>query len=106
MEECLQVLTTIGSEEQARLLQRILLEERAAACVQVIGPVHSAYWWEGSIEEASEWLCLAETRATSYERLESLIKQNHPYETPEIVAFAIVAANQDYLDWIRTETTA
>jgi periplasmic divalent cation tolerance protein len=106
MEECLQVLTTMDNEEKARLLQHTLLEQRAAACVQVIGPVHSAYWWQGNMEEAREWLCLAKTRASSYERLESLIKQDHPYETPEIIAFTIVAANQDYLEWIRTETTA
>ncbi len=106
MEGYLQVLTAIDSEEKARTLQRVLLEERAAACVQVVGTVHSAYWWQGEIEEAEEWLCVAKTRASSYGRLESLIKQNHPYETPEIVALPIVAANQDYLEWIRTETTA
>jgi len=106
MEGYLQVLTAIDSEEKARTLQRVLLEERAAACVQVVGPVHSAYWWQGEIEEAREWLCLAKTRASSYGRLEALIKQNHPYETPEIIALPIVAANQDYLEWIRTETTA
>jgi periplasmic divalent cation tolerance protein len=85
MEECLQVLTSIDSQKKARLLRRRLLEERAAACVQVIGPVDSAYWWQGEIEEAREWLCLAKTHASTYERLESLIKQNHPYETPEII---------------------
>jgi periplasmic divalent cation tolerance protein len=106
MEGYLQVLTAIDSEEKARVLQRILLEGRVAACVQIVGPVHSAYWWQGEIEEAREWLCLAKTHADSYGRLESLIKQNHPYETPEIVALPIVAANQDYLDWLGTETTA
>jgi periplasmic divalent cation tolerance protein len=105
MEEYLQVLTTIDSEEKAQALQRVLLEQRAAACVQVSGPLHSAYWWQGEIEEAQEWLCLAKTRRSEYQRLESLIKRNHPYETPEIIALPIVAANQDYLEWIRAETT-
>jgi periplasmic divalent cation tolerance protein len=106
MEGYLQVLTAIDSEEKAHLLQRTILEERAAACVQVVGPVHSAYWWQGEIEEAREWLCLAKTHSSSYQRLESLIKQNHPYETPEIIALPILAANQNYLEWIRSETTA
>jgi periplasmic divalent cation tolerance protein len=105
MEEYLQVLTTIDNEEEAQALQRLLLEHRAAACVQILGPLHSAYWWQGEIEEAQEWLCLAKTRRSEYQRLESLIKQNHPYETPEIIALPIVAANQDYLEWIRAETT-
>jgi periplasmic divalent cation tolerance protein len=105
MEECLQVLTAVDSEERGRQLQYTLLEQRAAACVQVAGPARSAYWWHGEIEEASEWLCLVKTRASAYRRLESLIRQNHPYETPEIIALPIAAASQDYLEWIRTETT-
>jgi periplasmic divalent cation tolerance protein len=106
MEEYLQVLTTIDSEEKALALQRVLLDQRTAACVQVLGPLRSAYWWEGEIEEAEEWLCLVKTRSSAYGRLESLIKQHHPYETPEIIALPIVAGNQDYLEWIKAETTA
>jgi periplasmic divalent cation tolerance protein len=103
-EECLHVLTTIDSEDGARSLQRVLLEHRAAACVQILGPISSLYWWKGQIEEAQEWLCLAKTRGSQYRRLDSLIKENHPYETPEIIAVPIIAGNEDYLRWIRTET--
>lgn len=105
MEGYLQVVTTIDGEEKARSLQRVLLEERAAACVQVLGPVHSAYWWQGEIEEAEEWLCVAKTRESEYQRLASLVKQNHPYETPEIIALPVCAGDQDYLEWISAETT-
>jgi periplasmic divalent cation tolerance protein len=105
MEGYLQVVTTIDGEENARTLQRVLLEERAAACVQILGPVHSAYWWQGEIEEAEEWLCVAKTRESEYQRLESLVKQNHPYDTPEIIAVPVYAGNKDYLEWIRAETT-
>jgi periplasmic divalent cation tolerance protein len=105
MEGYLQVVTTIDSEEKARTLQRVLLEERAAVCVQVLGPVHSAYWWQGEIEEAEEWLYVAKTSESEYQRLESLVKQNHPYDTPEIIALPVTAGNQDYLEWIRAETT-
>jgi periplasmic divalent cation tolerance protein len=103
-EEYLHVLTTIDSEDGAHNLQRVLLEHRAAACVQVLGPITSAYWWEGQIEETQEWLCLAKTRGSEYPRLESLIKENHPYETPEIIAVPIIAGSEDYLQWITTET--
>jgi periplasmic divalent cation tolerance protein len=104
MEDYVQVLVSIDSEERAHGLQRLILEHRAAACVQVLGPISSAYWWQGHIEEAQEWLCLAKTRRSEYPQLESLIKENHPYETPEIVAFPILAGNKEYLAWIDAET--
>jgi periplasmic divalent cation tolerance protein len=105
MEEYIQVLFTIDGEDKAREMQRLLLERRAAACVQVIGPISSAYWWQGQIEEAQEWICLAKTRASEYGRVESLIKQYHPYETPEILAIPILSGNEDYLEWIKAETS-
>ncbi len=104
MEDYIQVLISIDSEEGAKTLQRILVERRVAACVQVIGPISSTYWWQGQIEEAQEWLCLAKTLAGQYDRLESLVKDNHPYEVPEILALPILTGNKDYLDWIETET--
>lgn len=105
MNDYIQVLISIDSEERARRLQRILLEHRAAACVQALGPISSVYRWEGRIEEANEWLCLAKTPRSRYERLESLVKENHPYEVPEILAIPILTGNKQYLDWIKAETT-
>lgn len=104
MEDYIQVLISIDSEEGARALQRLLVERRVAACVQVIGPISSTYWWQGQIEEAQEWLCLAKTQANHYDTLESLVKDNHPYDVPEILALPILTGNKDYLDWIETET--
>jgi periplasmic divalent cation tolerance protein len=106
MENYIQVLISIDTQERARALQRVLLEARAAACVQILGPISSAYWWEGQIEEAQEWLCVAKTRRSAYSRLESLVKENHPYETPEILAIPILVGNPSYLDWIDAETVA
>ena len=105
MDDYIQVLISIDSEEGARALQRLLVECRVAACVQVLGPISSTYWWEGQIEEAQEWLCLAKTQANHYDTLESLVKDSHPYEVPEILALPILTGNRDYLDWIKTETT-
>jgi len=106
MNDCIQVLITIDGEEQARKLQRLLVEQRAAACVQVLGPIFSTYWWEGRIEEAQEWMCLAKTQAGQYDKLESLVKENHPYSVPEILALPISTGNNQYLDWVRAETTS
>lgn len=104
MEDYVQVLVSIDSQERARALQQVLLQERAAACVQILGPISSAYWWEGQIEEVQEWLCLAKTRRSEYSRVERLVKANHPYETPEILAIPILLGNRTYLDWIDAET--
>lgn len=104
MSDFIQVLITIDSEQKARQLQRLLVENRAAACVQVLGPISSSYWWEGKVEVTQEWMCLAKTEAARYESLESLVKENHPYSAPEILAFAIWKGNKEYLDWIKAET--
>jgi periplasmic divalent cation tolerance protein len=104
MEEYIQVLVSIDTHERAYALQHMLLQQRAAACVQILGPISSAYWWEGELEEAQEWLCLAKTRRSAYPRLESLVKEKHPYDTPEIIAIPILIGNPQYLDWIDAET--
>jgi periplasmic divalent cation tolerance protein len=104
MDEYIQVLITIDSEQNARELQRLLVERRAAACVQVLGPILSTYRWEGKIETAQEWMCLAKTEAGQYDSLESLVKENHPYSVPEILALPISTGNREYLDWIKAET--
>ncbi len=105
MTEYLQVITTTNTEEEARKIQRVLVEERAAACVQIIGPISSLYWWEDKIEEAGEWICLAKAKSEDYQRIESLIKENHPYSMPEILAIPVSAGNKDYLAWISEVTS-
>ncbi len=105
MTEYIQVITTTNTEEEARKIQRVLVEERAAACVQVIGPISSLYWWEGEIEEAREWICLAKARARDYPAIESLIKENHPHSVPEILAIPVSLGNKGYLAWISGVTS-
>jgi periplasmic divalent cation tolerance protein len=98
--EYLQVQTTAGSEEEAERIAAALVERRLAACVQTVGPIASRYRWQGKVETAREWLCLAKTEARRYEELESAIRELHSYEEPEIVATPIVAGSQGYLDWL------
>ena len=105
MTEYIQVITTTNTEEEARKIQRLLVEERAAACVQIIGPISSLYWWEDKIEEAREWICLAKAKTKDYQTIESLIKENHPYSVPEILAIPVSTGNKDYLAWISEVTS-
>jgi periplasmic divalent cation tolerance protein len=102
--EFIQLITTIDDENKARIIQNILVEKRVAACVQVFGPVFSCFWWEGKIEKAKEWICVAKLRYEDYKRAESLIKENHPYDVPEIIAIPISSGNEDYLNWIKNVT--
>lgn len=96
----LQVLTTIDSEEAAERISAALVERRLAACVQVAGPVSSTYRWQGEVERAREWTCVAKTTAERYAEVEAAIRELHSYDEPEIVATPIVAGSAGYLAWI------
>src|SRR5687767_11467546 len=98
-----QVLTTVGKREEAQQIARGLVESRLAACVQVLGPIESTYHWQGAIETAEEWQCLAKTRLDRYAEVEHWIRQSHSYQTPEILATPILAGNVAYLNWLEAE---
>jgi periplasmic divalent cation tolerance protein len=100
----IQVSTTVEKKEDADRIAKILVETRMAACVQVIGPIRSTYWWKGKVEEASEWLCVMKTREEVYSDLEASLKAVHPYEVPEIVALPLTKGSEVYLRWIEEET--
>ena len=101
MTDCVQVLTTAGSEEEAGRIASLLVERRLAACVQVVGPIISRYRWQDEVEEAREWQLLAKTTRAAYEAVEAAIRAAHSYDEPEIIATPIVAGSAGYLAWIR-----
>lgn len=103
MGEYLQVMTTTAAQTDAQRIARALVEQRLAACVQVIGPMISTYRWQGQIEEAQEYLCLIKTRADRFEQVEAAIRAAHPYEVPEILAVPVAAGSADYLRWLDGE---
>jgi periplasmic divalent cation tolerance protein len=99
----IQVVTTAGTREDADRIARAVVEQRLAACAQVIGPISSTYWWEGQIEMAEEWLCLIKSTEQAYPALEEAIRSVHPYEVPEIMAVPVVAGSETYLAWLEDE---
>ena len=103
--ECFQVTTTLPSEAAAQQVATQLVEERLAACAQVLGPVSSTYHWKGKIEQAAEWYCNLKTTKSRLPALTRRIRELHPYEVPEIVAVRIQDGDADYLRWIE-ETIA
>ncbi len=100
MTKYLQVVTTVDTEEKAQAIARALVEQRLAACAQVLGPITSTYWWQGQVETSREWLCTLKTREELYEELEQTLRSIHPYEVPEILATPVAAGNPAYLAWL------
>lgn len=99
-EDYLQIVTTVGTQADAERIAMELVERRLAACVQVGGPILSTYRWQGRVETANEWLCVAKTRQELYGAVEAAIRQLHPYDTPEILGVALAAGNDRYLTWL------
>lgn len=102
-EEYIEVRTTIDKKDVAVKIARMLVERRLASCVQILGPIESIYWWRDKIDTTEEWLLTIKTKKDVYFELEDAIKNNHPYEVPEIIATQIVDGNSDYLKWISDE---
>jgi periplasmic divalent cation tolerance protein len=100
------VFTNLPDRAAAMDLARKLVDERLAACVNVLGDCTSVYRWEGRNESVSEVPVLIKTLAQHYARLEQLIKTVHPYELPEIIAVPISSGLPAYLKWIAEETSA
>ncbi|HZF40221.1 MAG TPA: divalent-cation tolerance protein CutA [Blastocatellia bacterium] len=98
--DALVVLTTLEKQEDGERLARLLVEGELAACVQILPPMISIYRWQAAVERASEVLLLIKTTRAAYPRLETAIKENHPYQTPEIIALPVEAGLGAYLSWL------
>jgi periplasmic divalent cation tolerance protein len=106
MTDLCQVSIACGSADEAHTVSKALLDARLVACVQTIGPVKSRYWWQGSQETATEWLCVAKTRTALVEDIVTTARAVHSYELPEVVATPIVGGSAEYLAWVDAETMA
>ena len=100
------VYATFGSEEEARRIGRICVEERLAACVNVLGPIHSIYHWQGKVEEAGEIAALFKTAAERAEALVARLAELHSYDVPAAVVWPIADAHGLYTHWVRDETAS
>ena len=97
------VVTSLPSREEARRIAALLLEEKLAACAQLLD-MESHYVWKGKITTSPETMLMAKTRAALFARAIARIKELHPYETPEIVAQSFAAGFAPYFAWIAEET--
>ena len=95
------VLSNWPDLERARSAARTLVEERLAACVNLVPAIESIYRWQGSVETAAEAMMLAKTLSPLYPRLERRLKELHTYEVPEILAFTASEGLDAYLNWVQ-----
>jgi periplasmic divalent cation tolerance protein len=96
------VLCTVPDEGAAKQIAAALVEERLAACVNIIPGITSVYRWQDAVETAAELLLIIKTNAAVYPRLEDRIRILHPYELPEIIAVSPAGGLPDYFEWITT----
>lgn len=100
------LLVTVAapSREIAGTIARAAVEAKLAACAQVSGPLSSVYRWKGKVETAEEWRIDFKTEAGVFDDLCKLVKDLHPYEVPEVLAFPVGGGYRPYLDWMEKET--
>ena len=101
----LAVLVTVGSADEAASLARTLVEERLAACGNLVERIRSIYRWKGKIEDEGEALLVLKTTAANFEALKQRIVELHSYEVPEVIALEITGGHKPYLDWLDSNTT-
>ncbi|MCS7097368.1 MAG: divalent-cation tolerance protein CutA [Candidatus Methanomethyliaceae archaeon] len=91
---------TVGSMDEGRKIAKKLVEEKLAACVNIINGLESIFLWKGKIEEAREVLLIVKTKADKIESLVKRVRELHSYEVPEIIWFDLEGGLKSYLDWI------
>lgn len=98
------VFVTAGSREEADRIGQALVDERLAACANLVPAITSTYWWKGKVERTGEALLVLKTREDLVDALQARVRALHSYTVPEVIAFPIVGGNPDYLRWIDDST--
>jgi periplasmic divalent cation tolerance protein len=97
------VLSAIGTPLDAEKIARALVEERLAACVNVVPGVMSVYRWKGVVEKENELMLVIKTTGERVEHLKARLLELHPYELPEVVVIPVVGGHKAYLDWLEEQ---
>lgn len=95
------VYITAGSEEEAKKIGKLVVQEKLAACVNYF-PIKSIYKWEGKLEDADEYVMLVKTTDKMYEKLKKRVEKEHSYETVCIMSIPVSDCTKDYLDWVES----
>ena len=101
MTDAVVIFVTAGSEAEAETIAKALVEERLAACVNILSPMRSIYRWQGKVADDREWLLVIKTHAERFAAVETTVKALHSYQVPEVIALPIVVGTEGYLQWLR-----
>lgn len=104
-QEILLVLTNLPDRDAAETLAHALIEEKVAACVNILGACASVYRWQGVVENATEIPLLIKTTAARYAALEAVVRRLHPYELPELIAVPLAQGLPGFLNWVAGEVS-
>ena len=96
----MKVILCTTPKNKSEELAQILLEEKLAACVNIIPGIKSMYWWDGKIQTDTEDLLVIKTKEELVKELTEKVKEVHPYEIPEVIALNVEDGNNEYIDWI------
>jgi len=104
MDEIILVLTNFPDRASAEQAAQALIENHAAACINILAECSSVYRWQGKVETATEVPLLIKTTRAAYTHLETTLRAHHPYELPEIIAVPVITGFPGYLQWVAQET--
>ena len=97
------IFITADTDEEAQDVAKALLNNKLAACVNIVSKISSLFWWNDKLDSAQESLLIVKSKISLLHEIVRLVKDVHSYETPEIIALPIIGGNPDYLDWIGKE---
>jgi periplasmic divalent cation tolerance protein len=103
--EFIVVLTATGSEEEAVRMGKILVDEKLAACANIISGIRSIYFWKDALCDEREWMVVVKTRRSLFRRLKTRILDLHSYELPEVLSLPVLDGHDRYLKWIIDSTS-
>lgn len=93
------ILVTVDTQTSAQEIASALVRDRLVACVNLF-PIHSVYWWEGTVQQEGEWQLVIKTDLALFDAIAEALETLHPYEVPEILALPIQQGSKPYLHWL------
>jgi periplasmic divalent cation tolerance protein len=104
MTDYIVVFVTCASEKEGEKIAQALVQEKLAACVNIVPGLKSVFRWKGKISTEEEVLLMIKTKDVLFEKLKKRVMELHSYEVPEIIALGILTGYEKYLDWLKKET--
>ena len=104
MMETLRLIMVTIPKDEAAAMARGLVENKLAACVNIVGEINSYFFWQGAVQNDKETLLLIKSTADRFEAIKEYVLENHPLELPEVIAIDLADASEDYAKWVISET--